>query len=172
MMLSNCGAWTARRSNQPILKEINPEYSLEGLMLKLKLQYPGHLMWRADSLKRTWWWKRLKAGGEGDDRGWAGWMASLTWWPWVWANSGRWQDREDWRTAVHGIRDGCDLATNNNNNKKHTKVSRGTHTIGNTEGNTFKQHYTLLPKWSWDSSLTHPHIFFLYLSANFRRTSK
>ena len=45
--------WTARRSNQSILKEINPEYSLEGLMLKLKLQYFGHLMWRADSLKNT-----------------------------------------------------------------------------------------------------------------------
>ena len=45
--------WTARRSNQSILKEINPEYSLEGLMLKLKLQYFGHLMWRVDSLKKT-----------------------------------------------------------------------------------------------------------------------
>ena len=45
--------WTARRSNQSILKEVSPEYSLEGLMLKLKLQYPGHLMQRADSLERT-----------------------------------------------------------------------------------------------------------------------
>ena len=45
--------WTARRSNQPILKEISPEYSLEGLMLKLKLPYFGHLMWRADSLEKT-----------------------------------------------------------------------------------------------------------------------
>ena len=45
--------WTARRSSQSILKEINPEYSLEGLMLKLKLQYFGHLMWRVDSLKKT-----------------------------------------------------------------------------------------------------------------------
>ena len=59
-MLSNCGAeedlrvpWTARTSNQSILKEINPEYSLEGLMLKLKLQYSGHLMGRVDSLKKT-----------------------------------------------------------------------------------------------------------------------
>ena len=68
--------WTARRSNQSILKEINPKYSLEGLMLKLKLQYFGHLMWRADSLENTW--ERLKAGGEGDDRGWDGWMASPT----------------------------------------------------------------------------------------------
>ena len=57
MMLSNCGAgkvpWTTRRSNQSIIKEINTEYSLEGLMLKLKLQYFGHLMGRADSLERT-----------------------------------------------------------------------------------------------------------------------
>ena len=79
--------WTARRSNQLILKEINPEYSLEALLLKL--QYFGYLThW-----KRPWFWKRLKAGGEGDDRGWDGWMASLTQWTWVWAGSRRW-----WRT--------------------------------------------------------------------------
>ena len=54
--------WTARRSNQSILKEINPEYSLEGLMLKLKLQYFGYLL-------QGRCWERLKAGGEGDDRG-------------------------------------------------------------------------------------------------------
>ena len=78
--------WTARKSNQSIVKEINPEYSLEGLMLKLNLQYFGHLMWRADSLKRPWWWERLKAGGEGDNRGWDGWMASPTRWTWVWAS--------------------------------------------------------------------------------------
>ena len=57
LMLLNCGLfrvpWTARRSNQSILKEISPEYSLEGLMLKLKLQYFGHLMQRADSLEKT-----------------------------------------------------------------------------------------------------------------------
>ena len=58
--------WTAKRSNQSILKEISPEYSLEGLMLKLKLQYFGHLMGRIDSLERPWCWERLKAGGEGD----------------------------------------------------------------------------------------------------------
>ena len=55
--------WTARRSNQSILKEINPEYSLEGLMLKLKLQYFGHLIQRADSLEKTLMWERLRAGG-------------------------------------------------------------------------------------------------------------
>ena len=79
--------WTARRCNQFSLKEINPEYSLEGLMLKLKLQYFGHLMWRLTHLKRPWCWEQLK-GGEGDDRGWDGWMASLIQWTWVWVNSG------------------------------------------------------------------------------------
>ena len=61
--------WTARRSNQSILKEISPEYSLEGLMLKLKLQYFGHLMQRADSPEKTVMVERLRAGGEQDDRG-------------------------------------------------------------------------------------------------------
>ena len=59
---------TTRRSNQSILKEISPEYSLEGLMLELKLQYFGHLMQRTDSSERPFCWERLKAGGEGDDR--------------------------------------------------------------------------------------------------------
>ena len=79
--------WTAKRSNQSILKEISPGCSLEGLMLKLKLQYFGHLMGELTHLKRPWCWERLSAGGEGDDRGWNGWMASLTWWTWVWASS-------------------------------------------------------------------------------------
>ena len=64
-----------------IIKEISPEYSLEGLMLKLKLQYFGHLMLRTDSFEKT---------SEGDDRGWDGWMASLTQRTWVWVNSGSW----------------------------------------------------------------------------------
>ena len=72
--------WIARRSNQSILKEISPGCSLEGLMLKLKLQYFGHLMWRATRWKRPWCWERLRAGGEGDDRVWHGWMASPTQW--------------------------------------------------------------------------------------------
>ena len=62
-------AWAARTSNQSILKEINPEYSLEGLMLKLKLQYFGHLMQTADSFEKTLMWERLRTGGEGDDSG-------------------------------------------------------------------------------------------------------
>ena len=61
--------WTARRSNQSILKQISPGYSLEGLMLKLKLQYFGHLMQRADSFEKTLMMWKLRAGGEGDDRG-------------------------------------------------------------------------------------------------------
>ena len=61
--------WTARRSNQSILKEINPEYSVEGLMLKLKLQYSGHLMRRTDSLEKTLMLGKIEARGEGDDRG-------------------------------------------------------------------------------------------------------
>ena len=60
--------WTARRSNQSILKEISPRISLEGMMLKLKLQYFGHLMQRVDSLEKTLIWEALRAGGEGDDR--------------------------------------------------------------------------------------------------------
>jgi len=90
--------WTARRSNQSTLKEINTEYSLEGLLLKLKLQYFGHLMWRADSLEKTLMLGRLRAGGEGDDRGWDVRMASLTHWTWIWANSGR-----QWRTGEPGV---------------------------------------------------------------------
>ena len=72
--------WTARRSNQSILKEISPEYSLEGLILKLKLQYFGHLMQRSDYLEKTLMREKLKAEGEGGDRGCDGWMASPTGW--------------------------------------------------------------------------------------------
>ena len=61
--------WTARRSNQSILKEISPEYSLEGLMLKLKVQYFGHLMLRTDSFEKTLMLGKIEVGGEGDDRG-------------------------------------------------------------------------------------------------------
>ena len=82
--------WTERRSSQSILKEISPEYSLEGLTLKLKLQYFGYLMRRIDSMEKTLMLERLKAGGKGEDRGWDGWMAPLTQWTWVWVNSGSW----------------------------------------------------------------------------------
>ena len=79
--------WTARRSNKSILKEISPEYSLEGLVLKLKLQYFGPLIKGLTHVKRPWCWERLKAGVEGDDRGWDIWLASPTQWTWVWVNS-------------------------------------------------------------------------------------
>ena len=90
--------WTARRSNQSILKEISPEYSLEGLMLKLILQSFRHLMWRTDNWKTAWCWERLKVGGEGVDRGWDGWMASLTGWIWVSVDSESW-----WWTRKPGV---------------------------------------------------------------------
>ena len=67
--------WTARRSNQSILKDISPEYSLEALVLKLKLQSFGHLMRRADSFEKTSMLGKMKTGGEGDDRRWDGWLA-------------------------------------------------------------------------------------------------
>ena len=96
--------WTARRSNQSILKEINPEYLLEGLMLKLKLQYFGHWMWRANSLgkkKKPWCWERFKAKGEEGGRGWDCYIASMD------MNLSRLleivKDREAWSTAVHGV---------------------------------------------------------------------
>ena len=74
--------WTARRSKQSILKKINPEYSLEALMLKLKLQYFGHLMWRANSLKkRLSCWEKLRAR-EGGNRGRDGWTILWTQWTW------------------------------------------------------------------------------------------
>ena len=90
--------WSARRSNQSILKEIGPGYSLERMMLKLKLQYFGHLMWRVDSLEKT-----LMLGGIGGRRrrGWQRmrWLdASRTQWTWVWVNSGSW-----WWTGRPGM---------------------------------------------------------------------
>ena len=79
------------KGNQPI-----DDYSLERLMLKF--QYFGHQYEEPTHWKRPWLWERLKAGGEGDDRGWDGWMASLTQWTRLWASSGRW-----WRTGKPGV---------------------------------------------------------------------
>ena len=83
--------WTARRSNQSILREISPEYSLKGLMLKLKLQSFGHLTRRTDAFERPWCWERLKARKEGDNKGWDALIASPTKWTWVWISSGSWR---------------------------------------------------------------------------------
>ena len=90
--------WTARRSNQCILKEISPGCSLEGLMLRLKLQYLATSCEELTHWKRLWCWEKLGAGGEGDDRGWDGWMASPTQWTWVWVNSRSW-----WWTGRPGV---------------------------------------------------------------------
>ena len=90
--------WIARRSNQSILKEISPQYSLEGLMLKLKLQIFGHLMWTADSFEKTLILGKVEGGRRRDDRGWDVCMASLTQWTWVWVNSGSW-----WWTGRPGV---------------------------------------------------------------------
>ena len=106
LMLLNCGVEKTLESPldskeiQPVQpKNISPEYSLEGLMLKLKLQYFGHLVRRTDSLERFWCWERLKAG-EGDNRGWGnrGCMASPTKWTWVWVDSRSW-----WWTGRPGM---------------------------------------------------------------------
>ena len=92
--------WTARRSNQSILKEINPEHSLEGLMLKLKLQYFGHLIGTADSLEKTFCCRERLKVEQQPDWGWDGWIASLI-------RLGKPQemvrDREAWCAAVHGV---------------------------------------------------------------------
>ena len=82
--------WTAGRSNQSILEEISPGCSLVGLMLTLKLQYFATWCEELIQWKRPWYWERLRAGGEGDDRGWDGWMASPTRQTWVWVDSGSW----------------------------------------------------------------------------------
>ena len=90
--------WTERTSNQSILKEINTEYSLEGMMLKLKLQYFGHLMRSVDSLEMTLMLWGIGGRRRRGDRRWDGWMASAIQWTWIWANSRRW-----WRTEKSGM---------------------------------------------------------------------
>ena len=120
--------WTARRSTQSILKEISPWISLEGMMLKLKLQDFGHLIRRADSLEKT-----LMLGGIGGrrrrgGRGWDGWMTSLTWWTWVWVNSGNW-----WWTGRPGV-----LRFMGSQRVGHNWVTELNWTVRNISDNPFK----------------------------------
>ena len=82
--------WTARRFNQSILKEISSEYSLEGVIWSWNSNTLATWCEELSHWKRPWCWERLKAEGEGDDRGWDGWMASPTWWTRVWVSSGSW----------------------------------------------------------------------------------
>ena len=105
LMLLNCGVgedlrvpWPARRSNQSILEEISPGCSLEGLMLKLNLQYFGHLMRRVDSLENTLMLGGIEGRRRRGQQRMRCWMASPTWWTWVWVNSGSW-----WWTERPGV---------------------------------------------------------------------
>ena len=90
--------WTARRSNQPILKEISSEYSLKDWCWSWNSNPLAIWCEELTHLRRLWYWERLKVGGEGYDRGWDGWMASLTKWTWVWVNSRSW-----WWTGRPGV---------------------------------------------------------------------
>ena len=85
-------------NSKDIQKDISPDYPLEGLMLKLILQYFGTWCKELTHLKRPWCWERLKVGGEGDDRGWDGWVASLTQRTWIWIDSWSW-----WWTRRPGV---------------------------------------------------------------------
>ena len=117
--------WTARRFNQSILKEISPGCSLEGLMLKLKLQYFGHLRQRSDSLEKTLMLEKIE-GRRREQQRTRWWMASPTRWTWVWASSGRWwrtgKPGELQSTGSHRVR--CDLTTEQQdlNNTRHIYI--------------------------------------------------
>ena len=117
--------WTARRSSQSILKEINPEYSLEELMLNWNSNTLATWCEAPTHWKRPPCWEILKTGGEGDNRGWDGWVASPTWWTWVWASF-----RSRWWTGKPGVlqstgsqREGHDWATKLNRILRYGDIS-------------------------------------------------
>ena len=96
-------SWIASRSSQSVLKEIHPEYSLEGLMLKLKLQNFGHLRWRTNSLEKALILEKIKGRRRRGQWGWDGWMASSTQWMSLSKLREIVKDRRVWHAAVHGV---------------------------------------------------------------------
>ena len=124
--------WTVRRSNQLILKEISPEYSLEGLMLKLKLYTLATWCKELIHWKRPWCWEILKVGGEGDDRGWDGWMVSPTQWTWVWASfrSWWWTGKPDVLQSTGSQRIGHNWATELNWTSMKGEINNNTIIVG------------------------------------------
>ena len=116
--------WIARRSNQSILKEISPECSLEGLMLKLKRQYFGHLMRRTDSLEKTLMLGKIESRRRRGRQRWDGWMASPTQRTWVWVNS--WTGRPGALWPMGSQRVGHDWATELNWTESNGRIISGT----------------------------------------------
>ena len=134
--------WTARRASQSILKEISPGYSVEGLMLKLKLQYFGHLMQRTDSLEKTLMLGKIEGRRRREDRGWDGWMTSLTQWAWVWVNSRSW-----WWTGRPGV-----LQSMRSQRVRHDSLNwTGLMIQHLTPGHIFRENH--VSKWFIDSSV-------------------
>ena len=161
--------WTVRRSNQSILKEIRPGCSLEGLMLKLTLQYFGHLMRRADSLGKILMLGKTEGGRRGDDRGWDGWMASLTQWGVIFSKLWKTvKDREVWHAAVHGAAKSwtqlIDWTTTAGSESKESACNAGNQgsspVLGRSPGerNGYTLQYFCLKK-SWTESLTDYHLW-------------
>ena len=141
--------WTARRSSQSVLKEINLEYSLERLMLRLKLQYFGHLMWRANSLEKTLMLGKIKAGGEGNERGWDRWMASLTQWTRVWETQGDGEGQGSLECCIHRIKKKSDTTEQlKNNNKWPTSASSQVHRCPHSNG-----HFPHLWIYNWNEHM-------------------
>ena len=165
--------WTARRSNQSILKEISPEYSSEDWCWSWNSNILATWCKELTHLKRPWCWEKLKAGGEGDDRGWDSWMASLTLWTWVWINSGSW-----WWTGRPGV-----VQSVGSQRVRHDWVTELNRTDRDPEQTTDKlqNHYTRsslivakvlgpttdFPTWGSDKGSENPHGIYLWKSVGF-----